>query len=341
MEPVVSAIITTCKRSPKYIIRALKSVMVQTYQHIEIIVVDDSPVDYLERERVKKAVLQICPQVRYIINNENHGAPAARNLGIQEARGTYIGFLDDDDEWLPKKIEEQLAGFINENIALVYGKQCLSYDSEHCQFVPQEDYSFGRIFEQLLIKNYIGSTSNPLIKKECLKAIGGFDEAIRSAQDYDLYLRLAQQYEIMYVPCISIIYHIHDDDRISTSYQDKRLGMEQIIKKYSHEFNQHLQAWVNHHRTLIIYYRQNGNYLNALRVWYATACKCPSDVRNNIVFLLITIFSSDFCLFRWYHSMKIYRFRKKNGTICGQNDNGEKEMVRYTNGKIGEYKTAN
>ena len=126
MDALVTSIITTCKRPPSLVTRALMSVMAQTYPYIQIIVVDDSPADYPEKENVCKAILKFCPQVLYISYGENCGAPAVRNAGIESAEGEFIAFLDDDDEWLPEKTEKLLEGFTNDKIALVYGRMMLS-----------------------------------------------------------------------------------------------------------------------------------------------------------------------------------------------------------------------
>ncbi len=106
MGELVSVIITTCNRNSCYIERALKSVMAQTYENIEIIVVDDNRADYSIKETIKQTIKGICPQAVYCSHNKNLGAPAARNTGIRIAKGDYIAFLDDDDEWLPDKVEK-------------------------------------------------------------------------------------------------------------------------------------------------------------------------------------------------------------------------------------------
>ena len=121
-KPLVSAIITTHNREPDMVLCAVKSVLSQTYQNIELIVVDDSSPSFAQRAEVERSVRSASDDILYLKHEVCQGACAARNTGLSHARGYYIGFLDDDDEWLSTKIEEQLKGFSDDNIALVYGR---------------------------------------------------------------------------------------------------------------------------------------------------------------------------------------------------------------------------
>ena len=100
MDELVTVVITTYKRPPEIVNRAIQSVLMQTYPHIELIVVDDSPADYELREETARLVTGIGGNTRYIQHEKNLGACAARNTGLKHANGVYIAFLDDDDEWL-------------------------------------------------------------------------------------------------------------------------------------------------------------------------------------------------------------------------------------------------
>ena len=105
-EDVVSVIIPTYKR-PKELERAIISVKNQTYKNIEIIVVDDNAND-IEQRKSTEQVVKKYENIVYIQNKENLGGSKTRNIGIENAKGKYIAFLDDDDEFLPNKIEQQI-----------------------------------------------------------------------------------------------------------------------------------------------------------------------------------------------------------------------------------------
>ena len=122
--PLVSVIIPTYKRSD-YLLRAIDSVLRQTYAPIEIIVVDDNEGNNEFREATKKNLQHYITSaaIQYLEHENNKGLPAARNTGIRLAKGDYVAFLDDDDEFLPEKIGLQVACFQRNNpsVGLVYG----------------------------------------------------------------------------------------------------------------------------------------------------------------------------------------------------------------------------
>lgn len=106
MEELVSVVIPTHKRFEE-LFRAIDSVLKQTYSNIEIIVVDDNSQDKELRERIKEKIKKYSENIQYIENETNLGGAKSRNVGIEKAKGKYISFLDDDDEYYPEKIEKQ------------------------------------------------------------------------------------------------------------------------------------------------------------------------------------------------------------------------------------------
>src|SRR5690625_1857772 len=117
-QPLVSVIIPTYKR-PRMLTRALKSVLMQTYKNIEVIIVDDND----ENSEYRKQTINFMkeyksnPIIKYIKHKKNKGGSEARNTGIYKATGKYISFLDDDDEYMPTKIEKQVKKFKESNEA--------------------------------------------------------------------------------------------------------------------------------------------------------------------------------------------------------------------------------
>ena len=243
MSKLVSAIITTYKRPVEIVIRAIDSVLNQTYSNIEVILVDDSPKTYSERSILEEKILVYGDKVKYIQNENNVGACASRNNGLSIARGEYVAFLDDDDEWLPEKIEYQVSKFSDPDIGLVYcGRMVVNDSTGKISNENLEEHS-GYIYEKLIYNNFIGSTSYPLIKREAIMSVGGFDPLMQSAQDYDLWLRLAKNYKVDFVGSILAKYHIHNGERISTNYKAKISGQERLIEKNIEYLRQHHKAW--------------------------------------------------------------------------------------------------
>jgi glycosyltransferase involved in cell wall biosynthesis len=203
--PLISVIIPTFN-SGKFIAHAVQSVLDQTYQRLEIIVIDDGSTD-----TTKDILREFNGHIRYCYQ-ENRGPSAARNTGIKIARGDYICFLDADDIWMPNKLEVQLA-FMKQydDISLVFS------DTEavdlatglHISILPQTEFRFDLIsqiplqdaFTKLLLANFI-PTSMVMARKQCFAEAGLFDEGLRVTEDKDMWLRIAARFKIAYVPCI-------------------------------------------------------------------------------------------------------------------------------------------
>lgn len=183
---LVTSIITT-KNRPELVLRSLKSVFQQTYLNIEVILVDDS-----DNEETKKALLQFNKQIRYIKNEKSKGACYSRNIGLTEARGDFIALLDDDDFWMPEKIERQL-------------KAARKYPLVGCNY----SYRIGRKryyvqnpeivnYEDMLYHNYLGSCSFVLVEAGAIKKCR-FDESLEAGQDWDMWISVMKENRIKQV----------------------------------------------------------------------------------------------------------------------------------------------
>ena len=188
--PLVSVIIPTRNRGEK-LLRALRSVLAQSYNALEIVVVDDASSDDMD---LVVATLDD-PRIRLLRHAERRGGAAARNTGIRAASGEWIAFLDDDDEWLPDKLARQLdlaQSNREDELPVIYtGEEYV--DATGCVLRVLQPRKQGRILKDLLFGNYVGSTSTVLAARGALLAAGGFDENQRSCQDWDLWIRLAER----------------------------------------------------------------------------------------------------------------------------------------------------
>ena len=238
MKQLVSAIITTHNRKPEILKRAIDSICSQTYQNIEIIVVDDAPNSSFHNEIVELIKQYNCG-VKYLINDSHPGACGSRNIGIQHASGELIALLDDDDEWVPEKIS-WMVDHIKENVGLVYGKYNIV--KKNGVMVKKEIHYEGEIYEQLLLHgNFVGGCSVPLFRKDFAVNVGLFDENLQSAQDYDFWLRLAKDYEVFYVDKCVVNYYL-SNDAISTSAAKKIKSSEYLLDKYYSDFERFPEA---------------------------------------------------------------------------------------------------
>lgn len=226
---MVSVVITTYKRPAEIVKRAAKSVLSQTYKDIELIIVDDSPETYEQRSEVCEMALSLGERVKYIPHEKNMGACAARNTGIENAGGEFVAFLDDDDEWMPEKIEKQLDVMVkNEKTALVYCGRITFNTSTNTEVEQKVSFYKGNVYEKLILNNFVGSTSFPLIRKDVLEKLGGFDVNMKAAQDYELWLRIAREYEVEYVREPLVRYYVHEGDQISKNNRKKVDGLNRL-----------------------------------------------------------------------------------------------------------------
>ncbi len=210
--PLVSVIIP-CYNSGEYIEGTLDSVLNQSYDNIEIIIVDDESTDnsYKIIETAARSEKRIKPY-----NIAHSGRPAVpRNYGISKASGSLIAFLDSDDKWTRHKLKYQVGYLLKHNeAAFVYS---MSFTFGEVGFLS-EDYELlplpFRAAKDAKGLRSIGNTiplSSVLVRKEALNEAGGFDEdpELKAVEDYDLWLRLSEKYEFRFIPRIQVYYRIH------------------------------------------------------------------------------------------------------------------------------------
>jgi len=194
---LVSVIIPTYN-SEKYIISAINSVLAQTYQNFEIIIVDDGSNDNTGSiiENIKDH------RIKYLYQ-ENSGPASARNNGLKNANGEFIAFLDADDLWKSEKLQIQIDAFNNnKNICLIYNALSVQTElSKEYEIKRFHNYDKFNLIKNLLI-NPLGSVPYPstvMIKKSYIDETGYFDTDLFTGEDWDLWLRLAFKADFYYI----------------------------------------------------------------------------------------------------------------------------------------------
>lgn len=289
---MVTAIVTTYKREPEIVVRAVKSILNQTYKDLEIIVVDDSPNDYAYRNGVKEQVLLLDDSIQYIQHEKNAGACQARNTGLSMAQGEYVAYLDDDDEWEPSKIQKQVSVFEkgSSEIGLVYcGCIWINQMTKERTIKPLEKHS-GHVFDELIKGNFIGGTSCPLMRTSYLKDIGGFDPLMQSAQDADVWLRMASKYKVEFIdePLFSY-YEVHAGEQISTNPHKKLAGVQRLYEKNSQYLQEHSDAnWVMLNKISFLY-SWTGDLKRGIKTWWKAVRMKPFRIVRNMGFFFRVI----------------------------------------------------
>ncbi|MBN1687999.1 MAG: glycosyltransferase [Candidatus Omnitrophica bacterium] len=189
MNPEVSVIIPTYNRA-ETLPRAIRSVLAQEGVPFELIVVDDGSSDNT-REMIQKDF----PSVTYLYQ-DNKGPAAARNLGVKNAKGRWIAFLDSDDEWLPGKLEIQL-GFFRQHpeYRIAQTEEIWIRNGERVNPMKKHQKSGGRIFEKCLPLCVI-SPSAVMMERDLFEETGGFDESYPACEDYELWLRISVRHPV-------------------------------------------------------------------------------------------------------------------------------------------------
>lgn len=205
---LVSVIIPTYNRK-NIIKRAIDSVLKQTYKNIELIIVDDCSTDGT-MEEIQKYYNHI-ENLIYVINDTNQGAGKSRNIGAEYASGDYIAFQDSDDEWMPSKLEHQMRQISDApEIGMVYCSYSFQTPDGRTLAYPSSELPLDALGENIypfiLVYPLIG-TPTMLINKEKFIAVGGFNENLKSLEDYEFSVRFAYQYKIAYVNLPLVITH--------------------------------------------------------------------------------------------------------------------------------------
>ena len=266
---LVSVIVPTYNRA-SLILRAVHSVLNQTYSDLECIVVDDCSTDNT------KQVIESIDDNRlvYLRHDVNKHASAARNTGIRQANGQLIAFLDSDDEWLPEKLAKQvqLIQSLPEKIGMVY---CwMDYYDENFKVIKEHHPTLkGRVFSYLLDKQALGACSTLLVRPEVVKAVGGFDESLPRGNDGDFIRRVCLEYEVDFIPEMLVKYHIgHSGKRISDTDQ-------QGIKNAIHSQLTKLEKFRNY---IPVYPKQFSNVYRSISMHYSQI----GEVGKSVSFLL-------------------------------------------------------
>ena len=210
--PSVSVVLPTRGR-PTLLREAVRSVLGQTLPPTEIVVVDDGGEG--EAKRVLSPIRQAAGIPVGVVEGPGRGPGAARNAGMAEATGELIAFLDDDDLWLPQKLEWQVEWFLRRPSVGVVGT--LWTEAEGIEGVEgaagRRPPRLRRVSRWALMKANRLATSGVVVRRECVERCGRFDESLALAQDWELWLRIARNWGVGIVPARLVVYRRHEGQR--------------------------------------------------------------------------------------------------------------------------------
>lgn len=261
--PMVSIIVATYRRE-KELIRALDSLANLDYSNYEIILVDDNN-DVIWNEKIKRIVRLFANvnndvRIKHIINHSHLGSARTRNIGINNAEGEYVCFLDDDDIYLPKRIINQLNPMLNINSDYSITDLALYDDRERIVDIRKRDYiesvSYEELFEYHLMYHLTG-TDTLMFKKSYLEKIKGFDPIDIGDEFYLMCKAIKEKGKFLYVPVCDVKAYVHaGNDGLSSG--EKKITGENILyeykKKYFDRLNPETIRYIKVRHNIVIAY---------------------------------------------------------------------------------------
>ncbi|AFY80532.1 glycosyltransferase family 2 protein [Oscillatoria acuminata] len=223
--PTISVIIPAYN-AEKFIKETINSVLNQTFRDFELIVINDGSTD-----GTLEVVSTFSDSRIQVFSYPNSGPQKSRNRGIDHAKGEYLSFLDADDLWTPDKLERQLQALHdNPDAAVAYSWTDFINGSGERLPGGQHFKFTNDVYERLLLGDFIGSGSNPLIRKDALLNVGPFDESLVGGQDWEMWLRLAAQYQFVVVPS-TLVFYRQSGKSWSSNLKRQEQGYQQVIEK--------------------------------------------------------------------------------------------------------------
>lgn len=288
--PKVTVIIPTYKRPVEFLSRAVRSVTNQTYRNIEIIVIDDSPSTYEYREDVKEYMSSIAGEkVLYFQNEKNVGGSLARNRGISLATGHFITFLDDDDEYLHNKIQNQVTFMLEGDYDLsfsdmiMYNMNGVVVDYRDYRDIPSFDNA--SLLHYHLMKHMTG-TPTFMFKTEKLKEIGGFEDAKMGQEFYLMLKSIERGLKIGYLPQCDVKVYKHTSGGITQGGNkiDGENRLYQFKKKYFSQLNEREIKYIKfrHWAVMVVAYKRNRMYGKMFSAGARAIITSPSDFLTEV-----------------------------------------------------------
>ena len=274
--PKVSVIIPTHNRA-EFLRSAITSVLNQTFQDFEIIIIDDASKDHT-REIITSFN---DARIKVIHNQVSKGAAGARNIGLIHTNCEYTAFLDDDDEWLPEKLKIQTC-LLDNSPPEIGGvcTGCFTIDKVSGRLLSTYNTEMNNIYKI----NFI-ATSSILLRRECFEKCGLFDENMPTSSDYDMWIRISKIFSFKIVKN-TLANHCYHENSLTLDNEKKGIGLEILIAKHDDFFKKDFKAYSKLYISLGVYYLNNGEVQKGRKAFSKAIRMNPFEMRNYFNFLL-------------------------------------------------------
>lgn len=287
MKELISIVVITYKRPINVLKRAVDSALHQDYDNIEVIIVNDCPED-IEGSRKIDKLIESYNDPRLILKHHsvNKGANAARNTGLKNAKGSFIAFLDDDDEWYINKISKQYNAISkSRRYGIAYSGFLRIVDNREIPCYPKSLMKDESCLKKILEDNYVGPTSFSLIRMEAIKMVGGFDEKIKVCQEYELWIRILEKYDAICVNELLGNYYYSEDSTFKNV--DKYLnGCAVLIDKHQDIYINNPRSLSNKLLHMFVYACKKHKWKKAFQYKVEALKADPLNI-NNVTWILV------------------------------------------------------
>ena len=285
----VSVIIPTYKRKKEMVNRAVESVLNQTYNNIEIILIDDNakPEHQSYREEIENYVKEKNnDKIIYIQNKENLGGALARNVGIEKATGDYITFLDDDDKYLPLKIEKQINFMLQNNLDVCFSN--IYFCNTKNEIVAVNEYQNIQRFDNEYLMRYhltrkIVGTPSFMYKTDIIKRIGGFIDKESGQEYYLMYNTIKSGVKIGYLNSFDTVAYRAGQECITSRKKEQK--SYSFIKEHFHLLTFWDKCYVrfSFYLNRALWFKKEGRSLGYIKYMIISFLSSPFDFFNGII----------------------------------------------------------
>jgi glycosyltransferase involved in cell wall biosynthesis len=275
----VSVIIPTHNRAES-LGSAITSVLNQTFQDFEIIIIDDASKDH-----TREVITNFNDtRIKVIHNQGSKGAAGSRNIGIMNASHEYIAFLDDDDEWLPEKLKMQIR-LLDSSPPEVGGVCTGRFEVDKIGGGVLSIYN--PEMSHLSKGNFI-TTSSVLLRRECFEKCGLFDENMPTSSDYDMWIRISKKFSFKIINNTLVNYYIHENS-LTFNNEKKIRGLEILFEKHDDFFKEDYKEYSRQYLILGVCYCFKGELQKGRKAFRKAIKMNPFEIRNyfNLTFSLL------------------------------------------------------
>ncbi|MDT4292314.1 glycosyltransferase [Methylomonas sp. MO1] len=306
----LASVILPVYNGKKFIRDAVHSILTQSHINLELLIVDDGSTD--ESTSIIKELSEKDNRIRFF-QQKNSGVAGARNLALREAKGEYIGFIDQDDIWLTDKLESQITYF-KQNPEAVFLHGNIEYIDDQLtpldkSLYPWETNASGHCFERLFVWNAI-AIQTVCFKRKCMETVGFLREEVPGVDDYDYWLRFSRFFPIDYLDKTFALYRFHGENESHKWHlQDIKRAkvLEGILQDFPDIYLEIGKTRVNNqlsalYREIAIEFIRKNNNKEARTYSFKAFVKAPFKFENIFTLLMSLIPNQVLSSLRWYIS---------------------------------------